>query len=72
MIDFLLGIVEFLVTICGFIGNTLLSIIWAITSIPKFVSTLMQLADYCPTPLLVWIEVCIAVTIVFAVIRLLK
>lgn len=72
MIDFLLGIVEFLGSIVVIIGNTFASVIWVITNIPQFASSLTALFAYCPTPLLVWLEICIALTILFAIIKLLK
>lgn len=72
MIDLLTGIVDFLGSIIVFIGNTFSSIIWVITSIPKFTSTFTAIFAYCPTPLLVWLEVCLALTVLFAIIKLLK
>lgn len=72
MIDLLLGIVDFLVSIVKFIGNSLASIAWSITSIPAFVSSITAVFAYCPTFLLVFLEVCLALTVVFAIIRLMK
>lgn len=72
MIDAILGIVDFLGSIIIFIGNTINSIIWVIISIPKFLGSISAVFAYCPTPLLIWLEVCLALTVLFAVIKLLK
>ena len=72
MIDLLTGIVDFLGSIIIIIGNTFSSIIWVITSIPKFTATFAAIFAYCPTPLLVWLEVCLALTVLFAIINLIK
>lgn len=71
MIDLLTGIVDFLISIGQFIINTINSIIWVIFSIPKFVTSFTAVFAYCPTPLLIWLEVCLALTLIFAVIKLL-
>lgn len=70
MIDAILGIVDFLVSIVHLIGNTLASVAWAITSIPQFVGTFTSLIAYCPTYLVVWIECAIALTLLFAILKL--
>ena len=72
MIDAVLGIVDFLTSIVHFIANTLTSIIWVITSIPQFVGTFVGLLAYCPTYLVIWIECALALTLLFAVIKLIR
>lgn len=72
MIDFLAGIVDFLISIAQFISNTIASVIWVIVSIPKFIGSITAIFAYCPTPLLIWLEVCLALTVLFAVFKLLK
>lgn len=72
MIDALLSVVDFLVSIVKFIANTLSSIFWVITSIPKFTGSITAIFAYCPTPLLVFLEISLALTVLFAVIKLLK
>lgn len=72
MIDALLSVVDFLVSILQFFINTLMSIFWIIGSIPNFVSSITAIFAYCPTGLLVYLEICIALTILFAVIKLMK
>lgn len=72
MIDFLASIVDFAISIVTFIRNTIASILWIITSIPQFLTTFTAIFAYCPTPLLVFLEVCLALTVVFALIKLMK
>lgn len=72
MINFFSGIIDFLNSIVQFIINTLASIIWVITSIPKFTASLTAIFAYCPTSLLIWLELSLALTVLFAVIKLLK
>ena len=70
MLDAILGVVDFLVSIVHLIANTITSIIWVITSIPQFVATFTGLLAYCPTYLLVWIECALALTLLFAILKL--
>lgn len=70
MIDAILGIVEFLTSIFALITNTLASVIWVITSIPQFVGTFTALMAYCPTYLVVWVECALALTVLFAIMKL--
>lgn len=70
MIDAILGIVDFLVSIVHLIGNTLASVAWVITSIPQFIGTFTGLLAYCPTYLVIWIECALALTVLFAVLKL--
>lgn len=71
MIAWLESIGQFFLSIISFIANTLSSIIWIITSIPQFVGSITAVFAYCPTPLLVFLEISLALTIVFAIIKLL-
>lgn len=57
MMDVLYGIVDFIIAIASFIVNTFQSIVWVITSIPSFVGTITALFAYCPTFLLVFLEI---------------
>lgn len=72
MIDFLLSIVDFLQSILMLVMNTLSSVVWVINSIPSFVMTFTAVFAYSPTILLVWLEIALALTIVFGIIKLLK
>lgn len=71
MIDALLGIVDFLGAICSFVINTITSIVWIITSIPSFVATITSLFAFCPTFILVFLEISLALMVLFAVFKLL-
>lgn len=72
MIDMLLGIVEFLGSILKFFLNTLVSIVWVISSIPSFIGTITGVFAYCPSFLLVFLEISLALTVLFAIIKLVK
>ena len=72
MIDAILGIVDFLISVYQLISNTLQSLCWVVASIPVFLGSVTSTFAYCPTPLLIWLEVCLALTVLFAVIKLLK
>lgn len=54
------------------IAVVLALVIWVITSIPKFTASLTAIFAYCPTSLLIWLELSLALTVLFAVIKLLK
>lgn len=71
MIDALLAIVDFIIAIGSFIFNTLASVIWVITSIPSFVSSITALFAYCPTFILVFLEISLALMVLFAIFKLL-
>lgn len=71
MIAWLKAIGDFLLSIIMLIGNTLTSIVWVITSIPKFVTTVTAVFAYCPTQLLAFLEISLALIILFAIIKLL-
>ena len=71
MIKALLGIVDFLAAIGQFIANTITSIIWVFTSIPSFVGTITSLFAYCPTFILVFLEISLALMVLFAIFKLL-
>lgn len=71
MLEILSAIGDFLLSIVVLISNTLMSIVWVITSIPKFVTTITAVFAYCPTQLLAFLEISLALIIVFAIIKLL-
>lgn len=71
MIDALLGIADFLVAIANFLVNTFMSIVWVITSIPSFVGSITALFAYCPTFILAFLEISLALMVLFAVFKLL-
>lgn len=70
MIDALMGIVDFIGTIIQLLSNTLASVIWAISALPQFTATLGSMLAYCPLYLVAWIEISIALTVLFAVLKL--
>lgn len=71
MVDALMGIVDFVIAIASFVINTLFSIIWVIRSIPSFVGSITALFAYCPYFVLVFLEISLALMVLFAVIKLL-
>lgn len=71
MIDALMAIVDFIIAIASFFYNTLASIIWVITSIPSFVGSITALFAYCPTFILVFLEISLALMVLFAIFKLL-
>lgn len=71
MMDVLYGIVDFIIAIASFIVNTFRSVVWVITSIPSFVGTITALFAYCPTFLLVFLEISLALMVLFAIFKLL-
>ena len=71
MIDALMAIVAFIIAIGSFVFNTLASIIWVITSIPSFVGSITALFAYCPTFILVFLEISLALMVLFAIFKLL-
>ncbi len=71
MIDALLAIVDFIIAIGSFVYNTLASIIWVTTSIPSFVTSITALFAYCPTFLLAFLEISLALMVLFAIFKLL-
>lgn len=72
MIDFLVGIVDFCISLVQWLVNTFQSVVWVITSIPKFTGSITAIFAYCPTPLLIFLEISLALTVLFAVIKLIK
>lgn len=70
MIEILTGIGQGILTIINLIGNTIASVVWAILNIGKFATTITALFAYCPTFIVVFLEVSLALTILFAVIKL--
>lgn len=71
MIALLESIVQFFLSICQFIINTIRSIIWVLASIPQFVGSVTAVFAYCPSYLLVFLEISLALMILFAIIKLL-
>lgn len=71
MIDALLSVVDFLISIGQFIWNTISSVIWVITSIPQFISSITAVFAYCPSFLLVFLEISLALMVLFAIFKLL-
>lgn len=71
MMDVLYGIVDFIVAIASFVINTIMSIVWVATSIPSFVGSITVLFAYCPTFILVFLEISLALMVLFAIFKLL-
>ena len=71
MIDLLRGIVDFLVSVSQFIYGSIQSVIWVISSIPKFISSITAVFAYCPSFLLVFLEISLAITVLLAIFKLL-
>lgn len=71
MIDAIMGVVDFLTSIVSFIINTLSSIVWVVTSIPQFIGSITAVFAYCPTYLLVFLEISLSLMVVFAILKLL-
>lgn len=71
MIAWLESIAQFLVSIAQLVYNTVTSIIWVVTSIPQFVGSITAVFGYAPSYLLVFLEISLALTILFAIIKLL-
>lgn len=71
MMDIITSIADFFLSIGQLILNTFQSIAWIVSSIPTFTSSITAVFAYCPSFLLVFLEVSLALTIVFAIIKLL-
>lgn len=71
MMDVLYGIVDFIVAIASFVVNSFMSIVWVVTSIPSFVGSITALFAYCPTFILVFLEISLALMVLFAIFKLL-
>lgn len=71
MIAWFSAIGDFILSIITLIINTLSSIFWVLATIPKFVSTITAVFAYCPTQLLAFLEISLALIILFAIIKLL-
>lgn len=71
MIAALQSVVQFLISIAEFFTNTIRSILWVIASIPQFVGSITAIFAYCPSYLLVFLEISLALTVLFAIIKLL-
>lgn len=71
MLDAIMGIVDAIVAFVKFIIGTLNSLVWLISSIPKFNVILLEIFAFCPTFLLAFLEVALALMVLFAVLKLL-
>lgn len=71
MITLLKAIGDFLVSIGVLIINTIASILWVVGSIPQFIGSITAIFAYCPTELLAYLEISLALIILFAIIKLL-
>lgn len=71
MIDILSSIGDAIYTLFQLIINTITSVLWVIVNIGEFQSTIVALTAYCPSFILVFLEVSLALTIVFAIFKLL-
>lgn len=71
MIEILTGIGEAIATLITFFINTISSLIWVVTNIDSFLTTVTSLAAYCPTFLLAFLEISLALTALFAVLKML-
>lgn len=64
-------IIEAIGTFFDFIINTFKSLLWVISAIPQFVSTLGAVGAYLPTFLSAFFTISISVTVLYAVFKLL-
>ena len=64
-------IIEAIGTFFDFIINTFKSLLWVISAIPQFVSTLGAAGAYLPTFLSSFFTISISVTVLYAVFKLL-
>jgi hypothetical protein len=64
-------IIEAIGTFFDFIINTFKSLLWVISAIPQFVSTLGAAGAYLPTFLSAFFTISISVTVLYAVFKLL-
>lgn len=71
MLEYLEAIAQFLISIVQFVLNHIKSLIWVVTSIPQFVSSVTAVFAYAPTPLLAFLEISVAIMVLFAIIKLL-
>lgn len=67
----MIQIINAIATLFEFIINTFKSLIWVITSIPQFVSTLGIVGAYIPTFLAAFFTISLSVTVLYAVFKLL-
>lgn len=67
----MMQILDAIATFFGFIINTFKSILWVISAIPQFVSTLGSVGAYLPTFLAAFFTISISVTVLYAVFKLL-
>lgn len=64
------AIIVFLSTIVGLLENLFSTIVWTIKAIPDFVIVLVEFVAYCPSFLLAYLMISIALTVWFAVLKL--
>ena len=67
----MIQIINAIATLFEFIINTFKSLIWVITSIPQFVSTLGTVGAYIPSFLAAFFTISLSVTVLYAVFKLL-
>ncbi len=67
----MIQIIEAIGTFFDFIINTFKSLLWVISAIPQFVSTLGAAGAYLPTFLSAFFTISISVTVLYAVFKLL-
>lgn len=67
----MMQIIDAISTFFEFIINTFKSLLWVISAIPQFVSTLTAAGAYLPTFLTAFFAVSLSVTVLYAVFKLL-
>lgn len=65
------AVIDFLLSVVDFIGNQIMTVVWAIGAIPQFTVFIGSFFTYCPGFLLLFLEVSLALTVLFAIIKLL-
>lgn len=71
MIDGFMAVIDAIIAFIKFIIGTLNSLVWLISSIPKFNVILLEVFAFCPTFLLSFLEVALALMVLFAILKLL-
>lgn len=64
------AIISFFMALIDFIANQIMTLIWAIQTIPQFVDFIFEFLAYCPSFLLFFMEASVALTVLFAVLKL--
>lgn len=65
------AIIDFFISLGDFLINQIQTVIWAVAAIPRLASFFNSFFAYCPSFLLIFLEVSLALTILFAIIKLL-